>query len=109
MKPLIGISLVILSLALTGCMTYSAPVIPPSGLIFQNSKAPMDINIEKTEIGMKTGTSNSISILGLIAFGDCSIKAASQNGGVNAIDHADYEYFNILGIYQRFTTIVYGN
>jgi len=94
---------------MTGCGFYSAPVMPPDGMLFQNTKAPMDINTDKTELGTKSGTSQSISILGLFAFGDCSIKAASEDGNLQFVNHADYEYLNILGVYQKFTTIVYGN
>jgi hypothetical protein len=40
--------------------------------------------------------------------GDASISAAAQNGGITRIHHVDHETMNILGIYAKYTTIVYG-
>ncbi len=48
------------------------------------------------------------SILGAVSWGDCSINAAAKDGGLSTIDSADYKYYNILGVYQTFTTIVHG-
>ena len=47
-------------------------------------------------------------ILGLVAWGDASAEAAAKDGGITIIEHVDYEYMNILFIYQRFTTIAHG-
>jgi hypothetical protein len=91
---------------LTGC--YSAPVIPPVGYIYSDYKAPLDADYDKTEVGMKSGSAESISILGLFATGDCSAKTAADNGGIHTIQGADYTFFNVLGVYQRFNTVVYG-
>jgi hypothetical protein len=42
------------------------------------------------------------------ATGDASISAAATNGGINRIHHVDDETMNILGIYAKYVTIVYG-
>jgi hypothetical protein len=95
---------------LTGCgIGYFSPVVPPMGIFFESTKAPMDINVERTELGSKQGEANSVSILGLFAFGDCSISTAARNGSIKTVNHADYSYLNVLGIYQSYTTIVYGD
>lgn len=105
----ICISLALIAIiGLSGCGTYWAPVMPPMGSVFESTKAPLDTNVEKTELGTKTGESGAVSILTLFAFGDCSIHAAARNGNIEEITHADYSYTNILGIYQNFTTIAYG-
>lgn len=94
-------------LSLTGCLT--APFVPPTGMAFSQFEAPLDVDFQNTDMsGVKKGTANTISILGLIAFGDASSKAAAENGQISKIVHADYEYFNILGIVQKTTVIVYG-
>ena len=94
-------------LSLTGCIT--APFVPPTGMVFSQFEAPLDVDFQNTDMsGVKKGTSDTISILGLIAFGDASSKAAAEKGGITKIVHADYEYFNILGIVQKTTVIVYG-
>jgi hypothetical protein len=91
---------------LTGC--YSAPVKPPVGYIYSEYKAPLDADFDQTKVSMKPGTAESISILGLFAQGDCSAQAAAAQGGIKTIHGADYTFFNVLGVYQRFTTVVYG-
>ena len=94
-------------LSLTGCIR--APFVPPTGVAFTQFGAPLDVDFQNTDMsGMKKGTAETISILGLFATGDASSKAAAENGQISKIVHADYEYFNILGIFQKTTVIVYG-
>lgn len=93
----------------TGCAFYSAPVVPPVAGVFSNIEAPLDVDMDPTELGTKVGRSSASNILSLISFGDASIAGAAQRGGIQTIRHADYEYFNILGVYQRFTTVVHGD
>ena len=95
-------------LLMAGCMTYRAPVMPPVGLIYEDVKSPMDVDYDVTKTGSKTGTALSTSILSLIAYGDCSTRAAAADGNLSVIYTADYHFYNILGVYQTFTTIVYG-
>lgn len=94
-------------LSLTGCLT--APFVPPSGLAYSQFAAPLDVDFQNTDMsGMKKGTADATSILGLVAWGDVSSQAAAQNGGITKIIHADYEYSNILYIFQKTTVVVYG-
>jgi len=102
-------SIVLVSLVslLTGCLT--APFVPPPGAAFTQFSAPLDVDFQNTDLaGMKKGTSEAISILGLFAFGDASSKAAAESAQISKIVHADYDYFNILGVFQKTTVIVYG-
>jgi hypothetical protein len=93
----------------TGCaLFFSAPVIPGSAFVYANTRAPMDVDFERTEVGPKRGRASVTTILALVSFGDASAASAANDGGISTIRHADYEYYNILGIYQRFTTVVYG-
>lgn len=95
------------ALLLGGC-GYVAPVVPPGGLFYSNVKAPIDVDAATTAMSSKSGSSESASVLGLFAWGDASITSAAQNGGLSTVNHVDYEYFNVLFIYQKFTTKVYG-
>ena len=61
---------------LTGC--YSAPVMPPPGFIYSQYSAPLDADFDKTAVTAKTGSAESMSILGLIAMGDCSSKVSAE-------------------------------
>jgi len=93
----------------SGCAYWTAPVVPPQGIAFSETSAPMSTNFSNTDLGTKRGESTSTAILGLFSFGDASVQSASQSGNVRVIKHADYKVFNILGVYQTFTTVVYGD
>ena len=96
-------------LLLAGCAGYyRSPVVPPLGFIYADFKAPMSSEVNGAKVGSKTGIAESKSILGLIAWGDCSINSAAKNGNIQTINHADYAYMNVLGVYQSFKTMVYG-
>jgi hypothetical protein len=83
-------------------------VVPPLGHAYSNVRAPLSINYNPTNVRQKFGKSESVSILGLVATGDASTQAAATNGGISRIDYADYAYYNVLGVFQRYITIVYG-
>ncbi len=101
-KKLMALGLMTM-LLLTACAT--APVIPPRGLLFTNQRAPL---FPGKGTGTKEGRSSAYNILLLVGWGDASIHAAAQNGGLVEIHHLDYEVCSFLFIYQRYTTIAYG-
>ena len=90
--------------ALCGCM--SAPFQPPVGMIAK-VKAPLSTD-GNWNAGMKAGSAAVQCVLGLYAWGDCSITAAAENGGLKRVDYVDYDYDNILGIWQRAKVTAYG-
>ncbi len=95
------------ALTMTGCLV--APVQPPVGAIYSNYSAPLDYTAhDKPIANLKKGTSESTSILGLVATGDASVSTAAKNGGIAKIHHVDYSYQNIIGVYQKFTVEVWG-
>jgi hypothetical protein len=91
---------------LTGCLV--APVQPPMGLLYTSHQAPLFADQTTGEVGSKSGMSNTTSILGLVAWGDGSLQTAAENGGISNIRHVDYKYDNIIGVYQKYTTIARG-
>ena len=91
------------TLMLTSCAMTSSPV---TGFVYQSTKGP--ITATSNNLGSKVGTSEAKSILGIVGTGDASIEAAAKSAGIKKISHVDYEGSNILGIYARHTTIVYG-
>lgn len=91
----------------SGC-AFRSPVIPPTGVAFSNYEAPVDITYRGTEIGDKQGRAKSVSVIGLLAFGNCTADKAAQKGNIKRIDHIGYHYTNILGIVTSYETIVYG-
>ena len=95
------------SASLVGCV-LEAPVVPPIAVLYSNIRAPIDVNLDGTPVESKRGEASTTTIFGLVSFGDAGIKAAADEGGLTTIESMDYAYLNILGIYQKFTTIVYG-
>ena len=96
-------SVLLLATFLTGCAVSVAPV---SGIWFTDVKGPADATSNSGY--SKVGTAYCASILGLVATGDASIKAAMENGGITRIHHVDYDTKSYFGIYAKFTVIVYG-
>jgi len=89
---------------------YHTPIMPPQGSVVSDVMAPLTGDIAKIDLQTtKTGTAVVKNYLGIISVGDCSIETAAKNGGLKTINYADYKYFNVLGVYQEFTVIVYGN
>jgi hypothetical protein len=86
-----------------------APVVPPVASVYTQFRAPLDVDSAQTRIGSKQGESSCISVLGLVAIGDASIHEAAQNGRLSVIHSADYSYMNVLWVFQRYATIVYGD
>ncbi|MBP5534355.1 MAG: TRL-like family protein [Alphaproteobacteria bacterium] len=98
----------IIALGLTGCTT--APFQPSEGIMYTDTKAPLQIEYNNTDLGHKVGSAYTISVLGLVAAGDCSIQAAARDGNIKTIKHADYEFTNVLfGIFTKTTVYVYGD
>lgn len=95
---------------LTGLFSgYFAPVIPPTGGIYSGIAAPLDVDPQNSDMGSKTGEASSMPILGLFAFGDCSVEAAAKKGGIKTVKHLDYRYMNVLFIFQNFTVVAHGD
>jgi ABC-type sugar transport system substrate-binding protein len=91
------------ALLMTSCAMTSSPV---TGFVYQSTKGP--ITATSNNLGSKVGTSQATSILGWFATGDASIEAAAKSAGIKKISHVDYEGSNILGLFAKHTTIVYG-
>ncbi len=89
----------------TGCAVVGAPV--SNGIIFTNVDGPVAATMSDNY--SKVGESSCSAILGLISTGDASINAAMKAGNIRKIHHVDHNSMSVLGIYAKFTTIVYGD
>jgi len=88
---------------LAGCTTVGhAPV---TSLITVNEKGPVAAG--SAAGSSKVGRSEAWGIL-VFATGDASIATAMRNGGITRIHHVDHETSSFLGVYAKYTTIVYG-
>jgi hypothetical protein len=81
-----------------------------SGCVYAKFRTPLDRDLDRTQLGSKTGSSEFQSILWLVAWGDAGTHAAAQDGGITTINHADLEILSVLfGLYYRQRTILYGD
>ena len=88
---------------LFGCTPVYTPVI---GMLLTDVYGPIDAG---TKVGAKEGKACAQSILGLVAQGDASIRAAARAGGITKIDSVDHYSRNMLMITSEFCTIVRGS
>ena len=74
------------------------------GIYTQTSGA---VAVGSAEGSDKVGTATSTAII-CFATGDSSIKAAMDNGGITKIHHVDCKVMSVMGVYAKYTTVVYG-
>ena len=92
---------------LAGC--YSTPVMPPTGAIFTGIDAPTSLSIAGQDLGSRRGEASCKSLLMLVAWGNCSAKAAADAGGITQIKQVDYSFVNVLFFWQALTIVAYGD
>jgi len=83
----------------------------PSGLpaVISVTTTPVAAGPDQEPGTPRTGQATAINVLGLISFGNASIRAAANDGGITKIKSVDAHTTNILGIYASYTTEVAGN
>lgn len=92
-----------------------APVRPPIGLLYTSQKAPLLIDFDNTELGAKHGKATvsyfqDLFLTGVnLAWGNATLEKAARDGDIEKVRHADYEVWNVLGIFMRFTVHAYGD
>lgn len=103
MRVLLCLALLLSTIALTGCAIPNTPVVAAIVIDQGGPVAGFDNGVGAT----KVGRAKAEGIL-IVSYGDASIKAAADAGGITKIHHVDSECLGILGIYARYETIVYG-
>jgi hypothetical protein len=59
-------------------------------------------------VATKEGTGHCTSVLGIVAFGDCSIATAAEEAGITKIMTVDHDYISFLGFFADYHVIVKG-
>lgn len=105
-KLLLVLSIALFGMALT---SLSAKAYEPWGIgIYNGTVEPMDYATPGATLGNKTGEATCKTILSIVNWGDCSIKAAMKNGRISKVTAADWEKHFVL-IYGEKTLRVYGH
>jgi hypothetical protein len=87
---------------LAGCAIAHGPV---TAAVTLDMKGP--VSVGPAAGSAKIGRSDAWGIL-VYSTGDASISAAMRNGGITRVHHVDQETTNILGLYAKYITVVYG-
>ena len=103
------LGLAILAASLSGCMIVDSPIKGVLGTeVFWG-----DIATGKTGSSapgeLKSGKACAESILGLLARGDASVRAAKENGNISEVTSVDHSARNLLNIVGEWCTIVRGH
>lgn len=88
---------------LAGCVSPQTPVLAAIVIDQKGPVAVGDFNVNSP----KTGRASAEGIL-LVGFGDASIKAAAAQAQITRVHYVDSNCLNVLGIYAKYETIVYG-
>jgi len=90
---------------MTGCATVGGIPGGTYGMLFTQTQNAVAVG--SAGGAEKVGTSESEAII-CFATGDSSISKAMANGGITKIHHIDAKVFSVLGVYAKYTTVVYG-
>lgn len=108
------------ALFLSGCASvtpFQTTVRPPLAGLFVSVKAPLTTDFNGNPCGTKikkVSSSNTSYFRDFIftgldfAWDDAAIQQIARQGGIEHVSYADYEIFNLLGVYGTFTVNVYG-
>lgn len=98
-----------------GCV--KAPFSPPFGGIVTSVKVPLQFDAKAGGVSYSRA-SGSYSTMGLayplnpmavsIAWDNCAIQKAAEDGDLTQVNYVDYEFFQVLGIFKKTTVTAYG-
>jgi TRL-like protein family len=105
MRIILAFGLVSLVVGLGGCMIVEAPI---KGVLGTEVIWGDVAGKAATPNTMKQGKACAESILGLLARGDASVRAAKENGGITEVSSVDHSARNFLNIVGEWCTLVRG-
>ncbi len=88
----------------TGCMIVDTPVMGVLGSRVRWGEFAQGDD----KPGQKEGKACMETLLGLLARGDASVRAAKANGGITEVSVVDHSARNLLNIVGEYCTIVRG-
>lgn len=76
--------------------------------IYDGTKEAQAYSVPGAMLGSRRGEATCNTVLGIVNWGDCSIKTAMKNGRISKVTAADWEKKYIV-VYGTKTLVVYGN
>lgn len=108
MKRSVVLGSVVLAFGLGGCMIVESPIKGVLGTEVIWGDVATGESGSPVPGAAKEGKACADSILGLIARGDASVRAAKENGGIKEVTSVDHSARNFLNIVGQWCTIVRG-
>jgi hypothetical protein len=93
---------------LSGCMIVDSPIKGMLGTEVIWGDIATGKSGSATPEESKEGKACAESILGLLARGDASVRAAKENGNITEVTSVDHSAKNLLNIFAEWCTIVKG-
>lgn len=109
MKTRSVFGLMILVVGLGGCMIVDAPIKGVLGTEVIWGDIATGEASDPARSATKHGKACASSILGLIARGDASVRAAKVNGGITEVTSVDHSARNFLNVVAEWCTLVRGH
>ena len=103
MRVLVCLAVLASLVLVSGCVFPNAPVM--AGLVI-DQKGPVS-GVDNSVRPDKVGRAEAQGII-LVGWGDASVQAAMKDSGITKIHHIDCNTLNVLGIYAKYETLVYG-
>lgn len=87
----------------------NAKAYEPWGIsIYNGTSSPLDEAVPGATLGTKIGRATCKTVLGVVNWGDCSVRTAMKNGKISRVTGADWEKKYIV-VFGKKTLRVYGN
>lgn len=109
MKTFVALGVISLSVGLSGCMIVDSPIKGVLGTEVIWGDIATGETGSPAPGNLKEGKACAESILGLLARGDASVRAAKQNGNITEVISVDHSARNLLNIVGEWCTIVRGH
>ena len=90
------------------CVPQAEAYEPWGVAIYNGTVSPLDYSAPGATLGTKVGEASCKTILGIVNWGDCSIRAAMKDGKITKVTSADWEKKFIV-VYGVKSLRVYGN
>jgi hypothetical protein len=108
MRSLLAPGVVTLVVSLSGCMIVDSPIKGILGTEVIWGDIATGKSGSANPDASKEGKACAESILGLLARGDASVRAAKENGNITEVTSVDHSAKNLLNIFGEWCTIVKG-
>ncbi len=93
-------------LAFAGCANWAE--VPHESVLYNNMRIDGDFNPTSSAKATLSGRGCIRMVIGMAAWGDAGAGRIAHDNGIKRIAWIDHHYFSVLGVYNVYCTVVYG-